>query len=344
MKWKGILWEVTGGCNLRCAHCGSSCTEAGDNELTPAEALALCDALIQLKPDYVSFTGGEPLLRSDIFDIVEKLSNGGIPVRLLTNGTLVRPEDAQRFIDSGLELLSISIDGLREHHDKIRGAGMYDKIWQCYDYFHNSVVYLAANTTVMKTNISELPQLSEQLISYGVKTWQVQPAIPMGNMAKIREKTLDPEDYKILVDFAYSQNIDGKISVFLPDTVGYYTYKEAVSRQLALGTKTPPVWNGCNAGRNYFGILSDGSVTGCVSIRDRNFIEGNIREKNLSDIVSSEDAFSWRKTLCKEKLSGFCAQCKYADICMGGCSNLRLVFSGSIYGENTYCLWRNENI
>jgi radical SAM protein with 4Fe4S-binding SPASM domain len=133
---------------------------------------------------------------------------------------------------------------------------------------------------------------------------------------------------------------ENKITIDLADDIGYFNIKEnEIRKQSFRIDKSITMWSGCQAGKCVMGIRANGDISGCLSIRDDNFIEGNIREKPLAEIWGGENAFSWNRKLTKDKLSGFCGKCQYANYCLGGCTGLKLTFSGSIY-DNKYCSFR----
>jgi len=96
-------------------------------------------------------------------------------------------------------------------------------------------------------------------------------------------------------------------------------------------------WTGCGAGKYSLGILHNGDILGCTSVRDRSFIEGNIRQTPIKEIWMNPDSFSWNRKMTKDKLSGLCKKCYFGERCLGGCSNTRLTMEGSVYSENRYC-------
>lgn len=97
------------------------------------------------------------------------------------------------------------------------------------------------------------------------------------------------------------------------------------------------LWQGCGAGKYNMGILYNGDILGCTSVRDRRFIEGNVRETPVKVIWENPNNFTWNRQMKKEDLPGLCGKCLYGQYCLGGCSNTRLTMGGSIYAENRYC-------
>ncbi|MBB2183591.1 radical SAM protein [Lachnospiraceae bacterium MD1] len=333
------VWELTMECNLHCTHCGSSCKAARPDEITTAEALRVAEEIGAMRLRWVSLMGGELFLRKDWDIILQRLSDVGVNICIITNGTLVDDKIINKMKGTRVTNFSISIDGLRETHNHIRGGNTYEKCEEAFRLAREAGFVTSAITTVMRNNINELPALKEELIRLGVAYWQLQTGLPEGNLLRHKDMIVQPQDIKKIIDFAYETNIEGRILITLPDTIGYYTHKEAIARKIAAHSEATPLWEGCNAGIRSFGILSNGDVIGCTSIRNAKFIEGNIRERSLMDIWEDENSFAWRRNMTARQLQGKCGSCEYAVRCLGGCSNVRLLDTGDIYGENRFCAY-----
>ncbi len=339
MKYQPItcVWEVTMGCNMRCGHCGSSCMEPLSDELTTEEALNLCGQIAELGLKWITLSGGEPLTRKDIPLLVKRLSSLGVTVNIITNGWLLERETAERLKDSGISTVAISIDGTPEIHDKIRRASAFANARRAFLIMKELGIYTGAVTTITKQNIGILQDLKEMLIGMGVQSWQVQLGLPMGSLKERPDWILEPKQIKDVIDFCYDTAKEGRIAIYPADCIGYYTKKELEIKRLSYQSGMVAPWDGCNAGIRGFGILQNGDILGCTSIRSKDYIEGNIRERSLREIWEDENKFLWRRDMTKEKLSGSCKTCIYGSKCLGGCPNTRLTMNGSIYSENQYC-------
>lgn len=341
MKYQPItcVWEVTMGCNMWCGHCGSSCAEPLADELTTEEALNLCNQIAELGLKWITLSGGEPLTRRDVPMLVERLSSSGVAVNIITNGWLLSKETAQELKERGISTVAISIDGTPEIHDRIRKEGAFEHARNAFRTMKELGIYTGAVTTITKQNIDILGELKEELIGMGVKSWQVQLGLPMGNLKERPDWVLEPEQIRDIIDFAYNTAKEGRIAIYLADCIGYYTKKEIEIKKTAYQTNLIAPWDGCNAGTRGFGILQNGDILGCTSIRSKEFIEGNIRQRTLREIWEDEDNFLWRREMTKDKLSGACRNCTYGSKCLGGCPNTRLTMNGDIYSENQYCAY-----
>lgn len=335
------VWEITMGCNMRCKHCGSSCREPLPGELNTEEALMLCDAIGELGLQWITLSGGEPTTRKDWPLIAERLSQNRVIPNLITNGWLFDDKVLEQAINAGIGTIAFSIDGLQNIHDFMRRPGSYGKIMHALELCRDRNINVTPITTINKKNLNELKDLKQELIKRGVKTWQVQMGFPMGNLADHRDIVIEPEDIDTIIDFAYQCMQEGSIEVILGDCVGYYNLKEIeIFKKRNDGSYSR---QGCTAGKYSFGILHNGDILGCTSIRDQEFIEGNIKNTSLKTIWENPENFSWNRNMKKQNLEGLCAKCRFGDRCLGGCANSKLTTGNSIYAENQYCSY-NHNL
>lgn len=341
MKYQPItcVWEVTMGCNMRCGHCGSSCAEPLADELNTEEALDLCDQIAEMGLRWITLSGGEPLTRKDILKLVKRLSEKGVAVNIITNGWLLEREMVRKLKENGISTVAISIDGTPEIHDKIRCKRAFEHARNAFFIMKEFGIHTGAVTTITKQNINILKELKEELINMGVQTWQVQLGLPMGNLKERPGWVLEPEQIKDIIDFCYDTAKEGRIGIFPADCIGYYTKKELEIKRMSYKSNMVSIWDGCNAGIRGFGVLHNGDILGCTSIRSREYIEGNIRKRPLREIWEDKKSFLWRRNMSKDQLSGTCKTCIYGAKCLGGCPNTRLTMNGDMYSENQYCAY-----
>ncbi len=339
MRYQPItcVWEVTMGCNMRCKHCGSSCSEPLPDELTTEQALNLCDQIADLGVKWITLSGGEPLTRKDIPLLVKRLNSNGVDVNIITNGWLLDENLIKELKKSGIATVAISIDGTEAIHDSIRRPDSYSQSRRAFSILKENGIKTGAITTISKQNMDILEDMKTELLSMGVDSWQVQLGLPMGNLKERPDWLLEPEQMDDVIEFCYKTAKEGKMRIYPADCIGYCTKKEIEIKQISFGTNNVKLWDGCNAGVRGFGILQNGDILGCTSIRSEEYIEGNILKRSLRDIWEDENTFLWRRNITKSQLSGECGKCVYGSKCLGGCPNTRLTMAGSIYGENEYC-------
>lgn len=339
MKYKPItgVWEITMGCNMQCKHCGSGCMEPLSDELTTLESLDLARQLGEMGFQWITLSGGEPFIRKDWHLILNELRQNGVVPNMISNGWLIDEEILKRARANHVGTIAISLDGLEETHDYMRKKGAFKHVVNALKMMKELEVSGGAITTISKKNLPELPGIKKLLLELGVHYWQLQIGLPMGNFKDRRHMILEPGQVDDVIDFTYDTMKEGQITIYPADCLGYYNIKELQVRQDAHKSAGLPIWTGCNAGKRSLGILHNGQILGCTSIRDREFIEGSIRERPLKEIWEDETKFTWNRNATKASLDGKCKVCKYGDVCLGGCPNTRLTMNGKIQSENTYC-------
>jgi radical SAM protein with 4Fe4S-binding SPASM domain len=335
------VWEITMGCNMRCKHCGSSCAKPLPGELTTEEALALCEDIAALGMKWITLSGGEPLIRKDWALLVRRLRELGVIPNIISNGWMCSEEVIDTAKQAGVGTFAISLDGTRDIHDYIRRAGSYDRALKALKIMAEMGVAAGVITTVQRRNIDHLAELYQTLRGVGLTNWQLQIGLPMGNLRDQDniEMVLGPEAVDQVIDFIHERSQDPQMSIYPADCLGYYSRKEIEARTRAYRSDQAITWQGCNAGKRSLGILHNGDILGCTSIRDRAFIEGNIRERPLAEIWNDPNSFAWSRGLTKKDLGGHCRSCGFGDVCLGGCPNTRLTANGTIYSSNAFCAY-----
>ncbi|MBW1650145.1 MAG: radical SAM protein [Deltaproteobacteria bacterium] len=333
------VWEITMACNMRCGHCGSECSVKQPDELTPEEALKLCDNLAELGLKLITLSGGEPFTRPDWHKIAKRLTEHDIITNIISNGWFIDDNIINMASAAGIGTIAISLDGNKEIHDSIRKEGSFNRVMNALEIMKKRGFTSSIVTTIMKHNLPLLPEIKEILINKGVSQWQLQIGTPMGNLKKNSHNVITPDQMEEIIDFAYEVMQEKTIRIALADDIGYYTKKITAIAGSIYGEGT--VWQGCGAGKSVIGILHNGEITGCTSLRDRNFIEGSIRETPLKELWTRPGAFAWNRELSIEKLTGFCKKCRYAEKCLGGCTSHKR-FTGNTLTENNYCAYKSS--
>ena len=331
---KMAVWELTNRCNARCIHCGSSSGKCRENELTEEEALRVCQELHELGCERVGVIGGEFFLSPYWEAVVQKLLELGIRPSLLTNGLLLNDENIMKLKDMGIGAMSVSIDGIGEQHDYLRGVpGLYNiaianiKKAQAVDF------RIGINTAVSKKNVHDLDDIFVLLQELGVNSWQIQAVEDLGRANENPELSLTAADLYLAAQKIAKFRQNSTMRVIPGDNVGHFAYFEPSVRDYP--------FNGCLAGRLAIGIEANGNIRGCLSIRGDENVVGNISERLLRDLWEDPETFAAFRCKPLEKMEGFCAECEYARICRGGCSSMAHSLTGNFY-ENPLCLHKYE--
>jgi len=360
------FWEITDACNLRCIHCEADAGKRSPDELSTDEALALADELVAIGCKSVNITGGEPFLRKDWDRIARHLADQGVNVTMITNGLPVDDACIERMLEVGVKAVSVSLDGDREVHDTIRvtpqqaraksreesgatagssrgaEASSYDAAIAALERLCASPLKTAVITQVHRHNLFDMSRMYELLDGMGVDAWQVQIAMPLGRLWKIRfDYLIEPSQIPALITtlaktIVETRDDEGRMKIAVADNIGYYGRLEPTIRGSMLGKET--FWVGCLAGCRVLALCSNGDVKGCPS-HPRVFVVGNTRETPLADIWADGDRFAYNTAFDETKLEGGCADCAYRRVCRAGCTSMAYGTTGTVY-DNPFCLQR----
>ncbi|MEW6381292.1 MAG: radical SAM protein [bacterium] len=338
---RSVVWELTLRCNMNCAHCGSEAGPERGRELDHEEALDLCRQLGRLGCEILTLLGGEPFLREDWDELARCLAEYGVKVNAITNGYLMNQALVDRIRKAGLTNVAVSLDGLRETHEKIRRKpGSFQRVLDAFTLLRQNDVSSAMVTTVCKDNLSELERIYQIVREKEVEIWQLQLGVPRGRLCEHSEFIIQPEDMRIVEQFVLQVRREGRIRLDVADNIGYFGQHEEILRANLPGRL--PLWTGCFAGMQALGIEANGDIKGCLSMPSLpEFIEGNVRQESLADIWNKPGNFAYNRSFHTGLLEGDCADCEFNYVCRGGCKSTAYCFSGSIF-NNPYCLYRLE--
>lgn len=332
-----VLWEITHKCNAKCIHCLSDAGSFRDEELTTEEAFRLCDQFKDVCKT-VHLLGGEVFLRKDWKQIIERLRKNGLEFTIVSNAIAVNREKIKYLKDVGIYNLGLSLDGgLAETNDYIRGVpGLYNKVLETMDILDEENVPFGVISTFNKLNISQAGLMLGTMINSPAKTWQVQIASAHGRMTK--ELALNEIEFYILGLFVSTAKIK------IPSTVlNIYTAHDLGHFSKIIPPHTNSEWEGCLAGKDTFGVCSNGDVQGCLCMMGASeYVLGNVKEKTLKEIYEAKDFCLWNNRDVKFKiLQGFCKDCERGYQCLAGCSDTAHSLTGSV-GENPLCYHKIE--
>jgi radical SAM protein with 4Fe4S-binding SPASM domain len=212
-----IFWEVTKGCNLRCIHCRATATElSSPTDLPTAKALDIIDQIAALANPILVLSGGEPLYRSDIFQLASYARDKGLRVALATNGTLVTKEVARMIADSGVKRVSISLDGADAMtHDTFRGIpGAFEAALHGLRNLQQVGMSVQINMTIARHNAEQLPRVLEMAKSVGADALHTFLLVPVGCGVDIaNDQMVPPDEYERMLNWFYDQSLEGGIEL-----------------------------------------------------------------------------------------------------------------------------------
>lgn len=340
-----VVWELTLACDQPCTHCGSRAGAARAAELTTEEALRVVAQLRDLGAREVVLIGGEAYLHPGFLDIVAALRGAGIRPTMTTGGRGIGADLARRMAAAGLHSASVSIDGLAATHDLLRAArGSFAAATEALRHLRAAGLRVAANSNLNRLNEPDLEALYDHLRPLGISAWQVQITAPLGRAADRPDLLLQPFDLLALMpriaalkERAYQDGV-----LLMPgNNLGYFGPEEALLRS------THPAgmdhFAGCQAGRFVLGIESDGTVKGCPSLQTRPYGAGDLRRRSLDELWRSAPELALTRERGVAALWGFCATCRFAAACLGGCTFTAHALFGRP-GNNPYCHYRARTL
>ena len=337
------VWELTLACNMRCKHCGSHAGPKRDDELSLEQCESVADQLAAMRCEKVTLGGGEPTLHPHWADLGRRLSDQGVRVNVLSNGWAWGAGDVERARHARLQNVAFSVDGFEEAHDAVRKPGSFSRVVAAIDLCVDAGLPTSVVSHVNQHNRKSLRELRSFLAEHGVASWQIQLGVPSGDMRANWDLVVQPDDLLWIVPLVADLRMDGvERPIICPaDNVGYFGRYE---KQLRDRGAQINFWIGCRAGCQVIGIESNGNVKGCLSLpsamhgRDV-FVEGNLVETSLHDVWCRPGAFAFNRDFTIEQLDGFCAVCRYRDICRGGCAWTAYSHTRNRF-DNPYCFYR----
>ena len=320
-----VVWAVTKRCNLWCKHC--SISEEDPEELTTEEGFAIIEEAAKLGPVKFAFTGGEPLLREDIYDLIEYASSFDMQVVMATNGTLITKEVAEKLKKAGLERAAISIDGLGNAHDDFRGVnGTFDDVLRGMKACRDAGLATQLFTMVTRANYDELPKIIQ--LADDLSLWRIYLIylIAVGRGKAISEVCLSTSENMRFFDYVVEKQKEVKVWLKPICNPQYWAYL----KDKGLVRDNEIEFTGCTAGITRFHIFPNGDVTPCAYLPVK---AGNIRDHGFLEIVRDSEMF---RALTAREVKGHCATCKYKKIC-GGCRSRAYATSGDYLAEDPVC-------
>ncbi len=315
-----IAWETTSACNLSCSYCRAEASaKPQPDELSTSEALAFIDEVATLAPMLI-LSGGEPLLRPDIFLLAKHASDKGLRVSLATNGTLLTPETVDNIRDAGIMRVSISLDGaVSEVHDRTRGQGCFARTMKGIENLRGKVDF-QFNTTITKRNEGEILPMFDLAERLGAKALHFFFLVPTG---RGREDDLissqRQEELLRLIDLESARrSIEVQVTC-APQYARIASPKEGRRRS-----------GGCLAGSSFVFISRRGEVYPCGYLP---LLAGNIREQKFREIWENSSVL---KSLRNRALKGKCGECGYHKIC-GGCRARAYAQTGDYLESDPLC-------
>lgn len=337
-----VAWEVTRRCNLNCVHCRAS-SEKGPypGEFDTAKCLSVLDEIAETGEPIVILTGGEPLLREDIFELARHGTERGLRMVMATNGTLLTPAITSRMESNGIRRVSISLDGATaESHDRFRQVpGAFDGALAGVKALRRAGVEFQINTTVTRHNLDEVPALLDMAVALGAAAHHLFLLVPTGRARDLVNQEIEAVEYERLLRWFYRMR--DQVPLHLKATCAPHYYRILRQEARARGEKVTfetygldAVTRGCLCGTAFCFIGHDGIVQPC------GYLElncGDLKTSSFGEVWEGSDVFQRLRDF--DAYEGKCGRCEYLRVC-GGCRARAFEATGNYMAEEPLCAYQ----
>jgi heme b synthase len=339
-KW--VAWEITRRCNLNCVHCRSSSEMdiKGHPDFSTEEAYRILDNIADYAKPVIVLSGGEPLLRKDVFDIAKYGTGKGMRMCIATNGTLVTDEICEQMKAAEVKMVSLSLDGSTDAvHDDFRSQkGAFAGTVNAARLFKKHGVQFLINSSFTKRNQEEIPRVYKLAKELGATAWYMFMIVPTGRGEDIMHELISKEDYEEILNWHYQMEKNESDLLVRPTCAPHY-YRVVLQKQKEEGEKferrslkfSTGGSKGCIAGQVICLIDVDEDVLPCSYFPKS---AGNLREKSFKDIWENSELFLEMRDFKKYK--GRCGSCEYVSVC-GGCRARAYAITGDYLEEEPFC-------
>ncbi|RJQ74630.1 MAG: heme b synthase [Desulfobacteraceae bacterium] len=336
-----IAWETTRNCNLSCVHCRASATCGPyTGELDTQAAFRLLGQIAEAGKPIVILTGGEPLLRTDIFDIAAYGTAQGLRMVMAPNGTLLTARIAEKLAESGIQRISISLDGAAaESHDAFRGVpGAFEGALRGIQYAKGAGIEFQINTTITKTNLDQIPRILSLAEQLGAVAHHIFLLVPTGRGKYIVDQEIDAREYEETLNWFYDQRDKTKLQLKATCAPHYHRIlrQRAKAQNQAVTFQThglDAVTRGCLAGSGFCFVSHRGIVQPCGFL-DLNC--GDVTRQPFGEIWCNSPHFKVLRD--SSQLKDKCGICEFRKVC-GGCRARAFEATGDYMTAEPLCLY-----
>lgn len=350
-----VVWNVTRRCNLRCVHCYSLSEDREyQGELSFEEGKKLIDDLAEFGSPVILFSGGEPLVRGDVLDLIQYATKRGRRAVLSTNGTLITPKIAARLKDIGLSYVGISLDGLEKTHDAFRGiSGTFARVLAAIRYCQEVELKVGLRFTINKRNYQDIPGIFDLVEERRIPRICFYHLVYAGRGSTLVQEDLEHAQTRQVVDLIMERTKrlhEGGIPVEVltvdNHADGPYLYLRLLRENPERAAEVLELLKmneGNNSGRGIGCVSWDGSVHADQFWRHRSF--GNVRERKFSQIwTDPTDELLLKLKTKKQYVKGRCSQCRWLDICGGNFRVRAEAVYGDVWAPDPACYLTDQEI
>ncbi|MGE5380098.1 MAG: radical SAM protein [Methylocystaceae bacterium] len=341
-----VVWNVTNRCNLKCRHCYIGAEDKSyANELTTEEAQAMIADLAQMKAPVLLFSGGEPLIRKDIFHLARLAASMGVRPVLSTNGTLIDDAMAEQIKAAGFQYAGVSLDGAPATHDHFRGRqGAFDQAIEGIRACNRAGVKTGVRFTVNRENMNDLPELLDIVVKEQIPRFCMYHLVYAGRGKDMHNLDLSITEKRQVMNYLIDRTLElheagVEIEILTTDNHAdgvflYHWLRENRPARLSEVDDLLSMHGGCSAGTKFANIDPRGNVHPCQFWQD--YTVGNIREKPFSELWTGDDPLLVQLRKKAEYVQGHCGKCQHKQVC-GGCRIRAREVNGDLWQEDPAC-------
>jgi len=334
-----IAWEITRQCNLNCKHCRAAARNIPyENEFTTEQCFQLLENIAAFARPIIILTGGEPMLRTDIYDIARHGHALGLRMVMAPCGALVDDAAIKKMLAAGIQCISISIDGaIAESHDGFRCvSGAFDTALQAIAAARRNNLPFQINTTITRHNIDELPQVMKLAEQVGAITFNPFLLVPTGRGRDLADQEISPEQYEQTLQWLNRQRSVTPMQVRVTCAPHY----QRIVRQNPVPSASEPGHGGpaggCLGGKSFAFISHTGKVQIC------GFLEleaGDLAQNDLNFEAIWKNSSLFQQIRDVDRYRGKCGYCEYRRLC-GGCRARAYAVTGDFLAEEPFCVYQ----
>ncbi|MGC9384988.1 MAG: radical SAM protein [Kosmotogaceae bacterium] len=349
-----VVWDITYACNLKCKHCYANAGKPLKDELSTQEAKKVIDKLNRAAVPIIAFSGGEPLVRPDIFELTRYAADKGIYVAIATNGTLITKKKAKEMKEAGIQFTQISLDGgSAKTHDSFRGIdGVFDKTIQGIKNAVEEDFFVNIASTATSYNYKEIPKIVELCEKLDVNWFMLYNFVPTGRGEFISKHDLTPYQREKILKKLWKKLKDEDCSLNVLSTAPQFA-RVALEEEIGKDKKVVPTHfsnpslsgklvnlaefiGGCGAGRFYCSLKPNGDIQPCVFFP---LTLGNIAKDDFKKLWKNNSILEELRN--KNILKGSCSECKYRYYC-GGCRARAYGYTGDYLAPDPGCIYNKK--
>ena len=327
-----IGWGITEKCNLTCPHCYSAATKTAPSELSTDECRKIVEQLARADVEYIGWTGGEPLLRKDLEELITCAGKAGIKSSITTNGVLLTQKRADAIREAGVEAIQISLDGSTVERNKamrLATAKQFESVIKSIGFCHDNSISVHMAMLLGQENLDDARNFVQLAESLGVSSVRFCAYVPWGggkspNVQKRLGFTERLCDLKHIVEDL--QDNDSTTVMFDPGfgplPSDYFFHK-------------------CISGVQTFYVGSTGDVYPCTALLDDQFKVGNLRKRTIQQLLD-DPKMTRISDYDRSQIDGHCSDCRHHSVCRGACRGITYAHTGDLDASFPTCLSRVE--